>query len=170
MAAGGALVLRAVMTSRKPEPSTADRISQYNRRQAAASPGGASGAAAPAAGGGDPGDWQADVFNQARALALESGGRIQLGQPPAPIQLLLERSTVERARRNLDAFARFLATAPLPPRTRVIFKSCPAPPTPWSKLAEGVFKRHFAAGSFKVVSRHEELDIIFSEPDPRWSR
>jgi len=167
LAVGALLMVRALFSGRKRPPveqrlkrsyaAQQNEDSQREDRQRAAAPSGAGG------------DWRSDIFNQARALALEGGARVQLNRNNAPVGLLLERSTTERARRNIEALARFLSTIPVPARARLTFKDCPTPGTPWGKLVEGAFRQHFAAGSFRVVSQRDEIDVLFSDPDPRWA-
>jgi len=162
LAAGALLMVRALFSGRKKAAPVEQRLKskyatqkreQNQRTQAQVGAGG---------------DWKSDVFNQARALALEGGARVQLNRNNAPVGLLLERSTTERARRNIAALARFLSTVPVPPRARLTFKDCPPPATPWGKLVEGAFRQHFAVGAFRVVSQRDEVDVIFGESDPRW--
>lgn len=165
VAAGALLTVRALWGKRrKPAPVEERLRRKYDARARAEDQ--RSAAAARSAGASD---WKTDVFNQARALPLEPGIRVQLGHGAAPLGLLLERTTQEKARRNIDAFARFLATIPAPPRVSLDFRGCPPPATPWGKMVEGVFRGHFGAGSFRVISQSERVDVMFNQPDSRWT-
>jgi len=113
-------------------------------------------------------DWRDLVFAQARSLPLESGCRLQLGRPGAPVALLIERCTVEQARRSARTLARFLSTAPVPPRVRVTIRDCPPPATPWGHLIEGIFREFFPRGAFRSVGQGDSVELLFSDPDPRW--
>ncbi len=108
------------------------------------------------------------MFAQARSLQLESGCRLQMGRPDAPFALLIERSTVEQARRSIRVVARFLSTAPVPPRLRVTIRGCAPPATPWSHLTEGIFREFFPRSAFKTISQDSGVDVLFNDPDPRW--
>ncbi len=117
----------------------------------------------------EQGEWLRDAVRQARSLRLEPGATVKLDDAAnVPFALLLEGLTPERVRRAVDAFAGFLLRIPTPTRARVHFIDCLRSPVPQHRQINGLFRRHFAAGDFRVVSQESWVDVLFTHPDPRW--
>lgn len=107
---------------------------------------------------------------RARALEWEPGVSLLLDDVErVPFTLVLDRVTPERVRRAADAYARFLADIPLPPRARLRFRDCPPAEGPRHKQVLGVFRRHFAADGFHVVGQEESVDVLFKTPASCWA-
>lgn len=125
--------------------------------------------AAPAAPGSGA-DWYDEALRRAKALSLEPQGHLRLDEAMGlPFTLTLRNATVEQARRRLDAFAGFLAGIPTPPKARVYVESCPDIQIAPQHLVGAALKKHFAEDRFYLMVQGGGVDVVFSDPDPRWA-
>lgn len=123
-------------------------------------------APAPATGG----DWYADARAQALALPLHPVGEVRFDEGwDIPFTLRLRQTTMEQARRRLDAFVGFLHSTPTPHKARVSIESSPDITLAHQHLVNAHLKRRFPEGSYYVMAQGGAVDIVFANPDARWA-
>lgn len=116
------------------------------------------------------GDWYAAAVQAARAMPLEPQGKLRVSEAVGvPFTLVLQRATVEQARRRLDTYAAFLASIPTPPKGRVYIESSPDIQIAPTILVGAALKKHLPADSYYVMEHGGAVDIVFPTPDPRWA-
>lgn len=115
-------------------------------------------------------DWLEERTRSAKDLRFE--GQVQLlieSGRPAPVVLNLCQLTPEQVRRSVQTFGLWLSTGPLPPRAQVIFDDCQKAPGARHHQVAGALSAALPRASFRVVSQHLAVDILFNQPDHCWT-
>lgn len=158
--AGLGLLAQRFVRRRRPESAVRPRPLTRDATRAAPAGPDPSGAA----------DWLAVLRARAREVSDDAMGRVRFDEAPGvPFTLVLTAVTPEQARRRLAAFASWLATIPLPPVARVRVVSSPDLVGPLHTVLRGELIRHFPATAFSAVSRQDGVDVLFGQPDARWT-
>ena len=118
----------------------------------------------------DGADWYAACRAQAEALPLQPVGEVRFDEGwDIPFTLRLRQTTMEQARRRIDAYVAFLHAAPTPYKARVTIESSPDITLAHHHLVNSHLKRRFPEGAYYVMEQGGGVDIVFANPDPRWS-
>lgn len=119
---------------------------------------------------GEEQDWLAEARQRAASLPMGAGAEIQLNPgAQVPLELSLRGFTPERVRAAVDLFATFLVDLPTPPRARIRFVDCGPAPVPRHKQVQGALAAKLASGRFSAVGTSDAVELVFTQPDPRWT-
>ena len=115
-------------------------------------------------------DWLEQAREAAKSIRWPSGARMSIDpSKPCPIELRLEQAPPERAKRAVSLLGNWLASVPLPPRTRIVYQNCPEGGSPRHHQVAGALAESIHRGQFKTLSDLDAVDVMFHQPDPRWS-
>lgn len=116
-------------------------------------------------------DWLDETIARAQSLSWESQAQLRTNpRNVTPFVLVLKRATSEQVRRAVSDFGAFLATIPLPRRVRVDLDGCMVPRELRVAEVSGALKIHLAPELFRVVGQEDCVDVLFTRPDPRWTK
>jgi hypothetical protein len=120
--------------------------------------------------GGTP-EWGLQIQASAKSIKLPVGARMELNlDNKFPIILTLEQAPNERCKRAITQVAKWLSNIPTPPRLKIIFNHCPEGGSPRHHQVSGAFAQSHDRAHFKVVRHLNEVDILFSHPNPQWTQ
>lgn len=114
------------------------------------------------------GDPRQDTRLAAESLDVGPCGTIRFDEArDLPYTLRLRQATPEQARKRMDQYFAFLSRIATPPKGRVTLESCPDL-TEHHHLVAARARNYFAEEAFYVMAHGGSVDIVFSQPDPRW--
>ena len=115
-------------------------------------------------------DWLDQAREAAKSIRWPSGARMSIDpSKPCPIELRLEQAPPERAKRAVSLLGNWLASVPLPPRARIVYQNCPEGGSPRHHQVAGALAESIHRGQFKALSDLDAVDVMFHQPDSRWS-
>ena len=115
-------------------------------------------------------DWLEQAREAAKTIRWPSGVRMSIdSSKPCPIELRIEQAPPERAKRAVSLLGNWLASIPLPPRARIVYQNCPEGGSPRHHQVAGALAESIHRGQFKTLSDLDAVDVMFHQPDPRWS-
>ena len=116
-------------------------------------------------------EWGLQIQDSAKSIKLPVGARMEIDlNSKYPIILTLEQAPNERCKRAISQVSKWISTIPTPPRLKVIFKQCPAGGSPRHHQVSGAFAQSHDRAHYKVVRHLDEVDVLFSHPDPQWTQ
>ena len=115
-------------------------------------------------------DWHRQVVDSAKSVSLPAGARLTHNpRGTTPFELHLDNAPPERCKRAVSAIAQWLVSIPRPPRLRVHFNNCPGGGPPRHHQVAGSLATAMARSEFKVTTGLDSVDVLFLQPDPRWT-
>ena len=115
-------------------------------------------------------DWHRQIVDSAKSVSLPSGARLtHTTRGTTPFELHLDNAPPERCKRAVSAIAHWLVTIPRPPRLRIHFNNCPEGGPPRHHQVAGSLATAMARSEFKVTTGLDSVDVLFLQPDPRWT-
>jgi len=116
-------------------------------------------------------EWRLQIQDSAKNIKLPVGARMEIDlDSKYPIVLILEQAPSERCRRAISEVAVWISTIPTPPRLKVTFNQCPEGGSPRHHQVNGAFAQSHDRAHYKVVRHLDEVDVLFSHPNPQWTQ
>jgi hypothetical protein len=115
--------------------------------------------------------WLTDAISRADALARSLPAQAELHlsrEPHLPFTLVITRATPALAVRAMVHFVEFLASISTPPRARIELVGVAHLDRSFHKNVVAALEPYFGANS-EVRPNGGQVDIRFTDPDPRWS-
>ncbi|MAY81473.1 MAG: hypothetical protein CL930_11900 [Deltaproteobacteria bacterium] len=116
-------------------------------------------------------EWKLQIGASAKRIKLPAGARMEIDSDNKyPIILTIEQAPSERCKRAITMVASWIATIPTPPRLKIKFNQCPEGGVPRHHQVSGAFAQSHSRGHYKVIRHLDEVDVLFSHPDPQWTQ
>lgn len=112
-------------------------------------------------------------YQSAVARAAERGWEqgVHVAWSPLPgvdVMLVLQSATQARVKRSVRAFAGFLSELPRPRRVRIQLRQCDTDGLDVTRDVEAAVHTFWPRSHLKVLRTGDDVDVLFSQPEPGW--